>query len=235
MTWVRRRHDHTFWRFLKRTIAAQSHLIGCLAAIAGCIALVHASAKYQSSSHFFACLVFGVTSILVFATSAAYHFLNDGYILTPRAAQWLEDLDHFAIYLFIAGSYTPFLINVVRPPWNHILMVVIWGTGILGILYTHFKPRLPKWAQHRFVYTGIFLVMGWGLLIRLEEIINNLSWFNIFLLVAGGASYSLGAVIYALKRPRLFVGVFGFHELWHIMVMLGFGFHYFLIFNFYRS
>jgi hemolysin III len=76
--------------------------------------------------------------------------------------------------------------------------------------------------------------MGWTLVIRLQEAVEHLGARGIFLLVAGGISYTLGAVIYALKRPNFFNGVFEFHEIWHVMEMIGFGFHYFLILNFYR-
>lgn len=230
---VQRRPDHSMKMFFRRTIAAQSHLIGCAAAFAGLIVLLQMAVRNPEPRHFWACLLFGVTAVIVFATSALYHFLHDGYMISARLTKWLEDLDHFAIYLFIAGTYTPFLINAVSPPWDTILLFVVWGTGITGIVYTHFKARLPLWAQHRFVYTGIFLLMGWALIVRIDEVFRHLSRQGVVLLMGGAVAYTIGAVIYATQRPRLYAGVFGFHELWHLMVMVGFGFHYFLILNFY--
>jgi hemolysin III len=161
--------------------------------------------------------------------------MGDGFQISKKLERRMEDFDHFAIFLFIAGTYTPFILNVIDPPWNSILLTVIWTVGAAGIVYTHLRPKLPKWAQHRMVYTGIFVLMGWTLVIRLGEALNHLSASGAFLLVAGGLSYTIGAVIYALKRPNLIPGVFGFHELWHVMVLAGYGFHYFLILNFYRG
>jgi hemolysin III len=220
--------------YWKRTIAAQLHLIGCIAAMLGLVVLLHYTIAHNDRDQILASLAFGIPGILVFGASALYHFLSDGSLISARLDKWLEDLDHFAIYLFIAGSYTPVLMNTVAQPWRAIMLIGVWAVAISGILYTHFKPRLPLWAQHRFVYTSIFVLMGWLLLIRLAEVFHNLSGLGIFLLAGGGLAYTIGAVIYATKRPRLFADVFGFHELWHIMVMIGFGFHYFLILDFYK-
>ncbi len=218
----------------KKTIAAQIHFVSCLMAIAGCGVLAYLS--YQHSPlDFIACLVFGVTSVLVFAASTVYHTLSDGFQITPEFRKWLKNIDHFSIYFFIAGSYTVFLINAVSRPWSIILLVAVWAIAIFGVLYTHYKTRLPRWAQHRFVYTSIFLIMGWLIIIRLQEMANNLSSTALCLLISGGLSYSIGAIIYATKRPRLFENIFGFHELWHIMVTLGYGFHYFAVLSFYRN
>jgi predicted membrane channel-forming protein YqfA (hemolysin III family) len=86
----------------------------------------------------------------------------------------MEKLDQWAIYLFIAGTYTPFLINVVASPWREILMISIWTMALVGILYTAFRHKFPKWAQSRIIYTSVFLMMGWTLLLRLGEIIEKL-------------------------------------------------------------
>ncbi len=105
----------------------------------------------------------------------------------------------------------------------------------LAFIASQYSARLPQWARHRFFYTGIFLLMGWLLLIRIGEIFNNLSWSSLALLGAGALSYSVGALIYACKRPNIWKGVFGFHELWHVMVVFGYTFHYLLVLNFYRA
>jgi hemolysin III len=146
----------------------------------------------------------------------------------------MDDLDHFAIYLFIAGTYTPFILNAISPPWNRALLYLVWSVAIGGIVYTHFRPKLPPWLRHRYVNTAIFVLMGWLLVVRLGEALSNISERQTAFLFAGAASYTLGAVIYALKRPNPYVGVFGYHEIWHVMVLLGFGFHYFMILDFYH-
>lgn len=220
--------------FLKRTISAQLHLVGLIAATIGLMVLLHFARLKLQDNHFWACLAFGLTSILVFAASTVYHFLTEGFIISNGLSKIMEDLDHTAIFLFIAGTYTPFILNVIDSPWDKILLILIWTVGVSGIFYVHFKTQLPLWAQHRFVYTGLFVLMGWTAVIRLGEAFQNLSHSGSLLLIAGGLSYTIGAVIYAFKWPDPFKDIFGFHEIWHIMVILGYSFHYFMILNFYR-
>jgi hemolysin III len=229
---VRLKSDHTFPLLLKRTVSAQLHLLGSVLMILGSLYLLPL-ARAAGSLHYWACFSFLVSGTLVFSTSAIYHFLGDGFELSPRMFRLLENLDHFGIYLFIAGTYSPFILGTISSSWRIPLLITIWVIAIVGILYTWSKPRLPKILQHRAVYTFMFVLMGWTIVIRLGEVLSALSWGKLFLLVAGGMSYSLGAVVYATRRPRLFEGFFGYHELWHALVLLGAGFHYFLIFSFY--
>lgn len=177
--------------------------------------------------------MYSVSAILVFWISTLYHFLDDGFDISEKMRNWFENLDHFSIYLFIAGTYTPFLINVVAEPWKTRILILIWSIAFVGICYTHFRSRLPLWAQKRWVYTGIFVLMGWTLGLRVGEIIDKLSSLEVSFLLMGGFCYTVGALIYALKKPDLFPGFFGFHELWHVAVLLGALFHYFLIYQFY--
>ncbi|MEO5666795.1 MAG: hemolysin III family protein [Bdellovibrionota bacterium] len=230
---IKKRDDHTTARFLKRTVSAQLHLLTAFAAIFGLFFLAP-RAEHAGPLHFWGTIVFGITAIMVFGISATYHFLHDGCEITPDLTEFMEKLDQWAIYLFIAGTYTPFLINVVASPWKEILMIGIWTMAITGILYTAFRHRFPQWAQSRFIYTSVFLVMGWALFIRIGEIFDKLPATPTNLLLAGAAAYSVGAVVYITKRPRLFVGFFGFHELWHVFVTVGFLCHFAMIASFYR-
>lgn len=230
---IKRRSDHTRLLFLKRTVSAQLHLFTAFAAIFGLFFLAQKT-QVLGAFHFWGSIVFGLTAILVFGVSATYHFLHDGCEITPQLTEFMEKLDQWAIYLFIAGTYTPFLINVVASPWKETLMVMIWSMALAGILYTAFRHKFPKWAQSRFIYTSVFLVMGWALFIRIGEIFDKLPATPTNLLIAGAAAYSVGAVVYITKRPRLFEGFFGFHELWHVFVTVGFVCHYAMIWSFYN-
>jgi hemolysin III len=183
--------------------------------------------------HFWACLAFLVTGFLVFFASAVYHFLSDGYESSPRLELLLDNLDHSAIYLFIAGTYTPFILNAAAPPWRLPLIIAVWCIAFFGIAYTLVKPRLPQLLQSRAVYTSLFVLMGCFMAVRLNDVVTHLHRSQIYLLIAGGLAYILGAVGYATKRPRLLVGFFGFHELWHVMVLLGATLHYLMIFSIY--
>jgi hemolysin III len=234
MTWITRHHETSKLAFFKRTISAQLHAIGLVAAIVGLFVLLHFVSKTGRSLDFWAALIFGITGIGVFAVSTSYHFMHDGFAISQKAEELMEKLDHTAIFLFIAGTYTPFLVNAIAPPWQTPLMILIWSLCILGLLYTQFKSAFPRWAQHRHFNTALFLLMGWTLLVRGSEAMTRIGTKGILLLGAGAVSYTVGALIYAFKRPRLFAGSFGYHELWHVMVMMGFTFHYLMILGFYR-
>jgi hemolysin III len=229
---IKKHPDHTLARFMRRTVAAQLHLITAFAAILGLFYLVP-RAEASGPWHLWSSVIFGVTAILVFGISATYHFLHDGCHITPALTEFMEKLDQWAIYLFIAGTYTPFLINIVASPWKEILMISIWVMALAGILYTAFRHRFPKWAQSRVIYTSVFLLMGWTLFVRIGEISEKMPPTPRDLLLAGAAAYSIGAIVYITKRPRLFEGLFGFHELWHVFVTVGFLCHYAMVLSFY--
>jgi hemolysin III len=229
---ISRRDDHSVKTFLKRTVAAQTHMWTAMAAVLGLLVLTPVAYK-SGPWHFWGTAVFGVTAVLVFSISALYHFLHDGYQISDVLANRFEMLDQWSIYLFIAGTYTPFLINAVKSPWKEILMVSVWSMAIIGIAYTALRSRLPEWAQSRAVYTAMFVLMGWTLLIRVGEIYSNLSALAMTFFVAGSLAYSVGAIVYATQKPKLIVGFFGFHELWHVFVTLGFVFHFAMIGSFY--
>lgn len=230
---VSRRIDHCPYSFFRRTIAAQIHGLALLLVLAGMVVLLPA-ARAEGAAHFWACLVFLVTGSLLFLTSSVYHFLHDGYEISSRLELLLEDLDHYCIYLFIAGTYTPFLINAVESPWREYLLVAVWIIAVLGIVYTKIKPSLYPVLRSRAVYTGLFLLMGWLLVVRMGEILARLSALQLGLMAGGVLSYSLGVVCYVTRRPVLAAGVFGYHELWHLTVLLGAALHFFFIRSFYR-
>jgi hemolysin III len=232
---IQRRLDDSRRLFFKRTIAAQIHLLGVFAAIAGLSYLLYVTWNNQAQVEFWACLTFGATAILVFSVSTLYHFLHDGFQISPKLEALFEDLDHFSIYLFIAGTYTPVLLRTLSDRWQLIMIIAIWSIAVIGILYTRFKSKLPVWAQSRFFSTSLFLLMGWVLLVKVGTIVDHLTGFGLFMLLAGAGAYSVGAVIYALKKPNLIPGWVGFHELWHMMVVIGFTLHYILVLDFFQA
>ncbi|MCM2281871.1 MAG: hemolysin III family protein [Bdellovibrionaceae bacterium] len=225
--------DHSIKTFLARTVSAQLHLVGCIAAVAGVVVLLHFASLKSDPTHWWACAIFGSTSILVFAASTVCHFMSDGFQISKELDRRLADLDQIAIFLFIAGTYTPVIVNLISAPWNRILLVLIWSIGIAGILYTLFCSKFAIWAQHRFVRTAIYVLMGWVLIVRIGEAFEHLTSRTAFFLIAGGLCYTAGAVVYAIKRPNPFGNIFGYHEIWHVMVLLGYAFHYLMILGFY--
>lgn len=230
---VRRRADHSTTLFLQRTIAAQIHGLAFLLVCLG-MALLLPKAAIAGEEHFWACLIFLVTGLLLFLTSSLYHLLHDGFHISSGLENLFEDLDHYCIYLFIAGTYTPVLMNAVEDPWRTYLLIAIWVIAICGIIYTKLKPILFPALRSRGVYTTLFVVMGLLIVVRAEEIFTRLTPMQLTLACGGVAAYWLGAIGYATRLPVLFTGVFGYHELWHLMVLLGGTFHFLLICSFYN-
>lgn len=232
MAYVSLRSDHSRALFFKRTISAQIHFVAAILVLVATACLLPRVVPFGFWD-LCSVLVFGLSGFLVFGSSAGYHFLIDGFDVSDRLASFLQTIDHTAIFIFIAGSYTPFLLRVEEETWKIPLLCMVWGVAIVGALYTAFRRKLPQWAQHRIVRTSLYLLMGWIAVFRLREVSSHLSSHNFMYLVGGGVAYSLGAVVYATKWPRLIPGVFGFHELWHLFVVAGGALHFCLIFGLY--
>lgn len=213
---------------MRRTVAAQIHFIGAiLFAIASWFVIQEA--RPLGAEAVLTTQVFAITGLCVLWTSTIYHFLSNGFHLENKAELFFENLDHFSIYLFIAGTYTPFFFFVVQSEWRDYLLWIVWSIAAVGIIYTQLKPSLPKILQGRVVGVSFFVLMGWTFVIRGGEILTGLSTLQFLLLLAGGLSYTIGAVVYARKRPDPWPGHFGYHEIWHILVLGGFGFHWALV------
>jgi hemolysin III len=156
----------------------------------------------------------------MFSASATYHLVQAG----PKVLLWLRKLDHSAIYLLIAGTYTPICLYYFSGFWRMGLLIVIWALAFLGIAVKLLIIRAPRW-----VTAGVYLVMGWLALAGMGEILRSLPAGALIWLLLGGLFFTGGAVIYILKKPDLFPGVFGFHEVWHIFVILGALSHFVLV------
>jgi len=156
--------------------------------------------------------IYGITLIMMFSFSALYHLLDAG----PRVTLLLRKLDHSAIYLLIAGTYTPICLHYFTGFWRFGFLAVIWSLALLGILVKLVVINAPRWLT-----AGLYLLMGWLALAGLGEILSNIPPGALTWLMLGGLFYTFGAVIYILKKPDPFPGVFGFHEIWHIFVILG--------------
>lgn len=231
---VRKHDDHSFRLFLLRTVSAQLHLLGLFIAIAIFAVLLYlVISKSPTVTHILACCIFGLTGVSVFASSSLYHFMADGFQISDKANSWLNTYDHFSIYFFIAGTYTAFIVNAIEPPWDNYLLVTVWTLALIGMAYTILKSRLPKPLQSRYLSTALFVALGWTLSIRISEAWAAIDFTSRFFLTAGGLAYTLGAVVYATKRPDPFPNRFGYHEIWHVAVLIGFAMHASLILRFY--
>lgn len=204
-------------RLFKEPVNALTHLAGAVIAAAATVVLVVLA--WDDPLAVFAFLVFGVSSVVLFSASTLLHSVRAG----PRGERHLRRLDHGAIYVLIAGSYTPVALVALgstRPGLGWWLFGIVWLLAGLGLLFKILWLGAPRWFS-----TALYLAMGWLVVLAIGPVAAALGSSNLTWLIIGGAFYSVGAVIYATKRPVLLPGVFGFHELWHLFVLAGWACH----------
>ena len=160
--------------------------------------------------------VFFASSLLLFGNSALYHRFN----WSPKVKVTLKRIDHANIFLLIAGSYTPITWLALPQEKAILLMSIIWGSALLGICFRVFWLHAPRW-----LYVAIYIAMGWGAFVYVIDFMNANAPMMI-LILAGGLCYTVGALVYALKKPNPFPGKFGFHEIFHTLTVLAFMCHW---------
>jgi len=187
-----------------------THGIGLALSVVGMIALVVLSVMRGDAWHIAGCTTFGFTLVLLYAASTLYHTFH-----TPRLKRILKILDHAAIYLLIAGTYTPFTLVNLRGFWGWTLFSLVWGLSVFGILW-----KLVHVERFQIVSTLVYLAMGWVVLIAIKPVMSSVPSWGIVWLVAGGLFYTVGVVFFALNRLRYN------HAIWHVFVMAGSICHY---------
>jgi len=179
---------------------------------AGIVLLIIAdgpAAKWSSA-------VFVLSSMLLFGNSALYHRFN----WKPLTRIILKRIDHANIFLLIAGSYTPITVLALPPEKSTLLLTIVWSGAILGIAFRVFWIHAPRW-----LYVPLYLLLGYGALIFIADFFTANATMMTLILV-GGLCYTVGAVIYALKKPNPIPGVFGFHEIFHTLTVVAFLCHF---------
>lgn len=229
--YIRVRPGDSLAHFLKRTIAAQLHLLASIFWIFALLILARQTAQY-TIWHYVTAMCFGLCSILLFASSALQHFLDDGFHISKKILVLFENLDKIAIYLLIASTYTAVMYNALGEPTRTYILVLVWSLALLGCLYTVFIERLPRWAQSRFIVTGNYLLLGWTSLLCIDELLQNMTDVQFRTVLLGGGFYSVGAASFAFKWPNP-TKHFGYHEIWHSAVILGSVMFYLLVMSFY--
>ena len=208
-------------RKLREPVNGLTHLVAAFVAILGLVALAYLArdnlGKLTSLS------IYGTTLVLMFSASTLYHLINAG----PRVSLTLQKFDHAAIYLLIAGTYTPICLHFLTGFWRSGFLAVIWAFALIGVAVKLIVIKAPRWLT-----AGVYLLMGWLSILAVGEITSRIPTDAIVGLLVGGMFFTVGAVVYILKRPNLIPGVFGFHELWHIFVILGAFSHYAVILAF---
>jgi hemolysin III len=194
-----------------------THLAAAIAAAVGLVILIYLAR--HSTIKLVALSVYGLSLVLMFSASTAYHLINTG----PKIMLFLRKLDHSAIYLLIAGTYTPICLHYFTGMWRWAPLAVIWSLAIIGIVVKLFVIGAPRW-----VTTGVYLMMGWLGVVAVREVLVSIPTGALVWLLLCGLFFTGGAVVYILKKPDPVPGVFGFHEIWHIFVILG-AFSHFIV------
>lgn len=191
-----------------------SHGIGLLGAIVAAVVLVLDAVRHSDRAGLVGAAVFSTTMVLVYLTSTLYHAVPEN-----RAKSFFRTLDHGAIYLLIAGTYTPFALSVLRSTWSLTMLGLEWGLAIAGVLLNSFwglrYPRLSTW---------LYLAMGWLVLIAVNPLSLKMPVAGLWWLLAGGISYTAGVVFYEAKSIHYS------HFIWHLFVMAGTVCHFCAVF-----
>jgi hemolysin III len=200
---------------LREPVNSLTHWAGAALALVGLIALLIVG--WDTPAKVISLTVYGLSLIAMFSASATYHMVQ----VKDRALEIFRKIDHSAIYLLIAGTYTPFCVNAFEGFWKWGLLAIIWSLAVIGIVVKVFYIRAPRWLN-----AGIYLVMGWLAVSASGQMLSALPAWVLGWMIAGGVIYTLGAVVYITKIFNFKPGVFGFHEMWHIFVLLAAAAHF---------
>ena len=204
-----------FQRYISGEEIASSitHGIGIILAVAGLGVLIAFASAHGNARHIVSVSIFGVTMILLYTASTVYHSAR-----SPRARAVLQVFDHCAIFLLIAGTYTPFTLVSLHGIWGWSLFGVIWGLALLGIIF-----ELTPFRRYRVVSLVLYLGMGWTLLAAVKPLLAGVAPGGLILLLAGGLAYTLGVGFYLSRKIRYH------HAIWHLFVLAGSSLHFFAI------
>lgn len=193
---------------------AISHGIGFLLAVASLPILVLQAVQHGGVGDVVGASVFSATMIALYLVSALYHALPPG-----TAKRWFNRLDHCAIYVFIAGSYTPFVLGVLHGGWGWSLFGIVWALAALGVL-----AKLMNRLEHPLWSTALYVAMGWVAVIAVVPLLQRLPGAGLAWLVAGGLAYTAGALVFLLDNRVRYA-----HFVWHLFVMAGSGCHFWAV------
>jgi hemolysin III len=200
-------------RRLKPRLRGWIHLVTAPLALAASIVLVAVAEPVAGKV---AAAIFGLSALMLFGTSAVYHVGN----WSPRVAAVLRRLDHANIFLIIAGTYTPLAVALLDHDSAVTMLWIVWGGAIAGLLTRVLWMNAPRWF-----YVPVYVALGWVAVAYIDQFWVNGSPAIVWLVVAGGLAYTLGAVVYGTKFPNPSPRWFGFHEIFHALTVVGFTCH----------
>ncbi|MFG1785823.1 hemolysin III family protein [Rhodococcus oryzae] len=193
------------------------HLWAFVVAVIACAVLVAVAAQ-ESGRAAVATAIYSVTVCGVFGVSATYHRVHWA---TTRGRIWMKRADHSMIFLFIAGSYTPFALLALPPETGRTLLAVVWAGALAGVALKMLWPTAPRW-----VGVPLYLILGWAIVPVAGQLVDEVGWLPLILLAVGGVLYSVGAILYATKWPNPWPDTFGHHEFFHAGTVIAALCHY---------
>jgi len=193
-------------------ISGLTHFIGIILSVIGTIALLTRNDEPFTAYHTASFFIFGFSMTLLYTISTLYHWLP----LSEKNLIIVRKIDHIMIFVFIAASYTPVCLITLRESWGWVIFYIVWVLTLAGFFLKLFWIKAP-----RFLYTSIYLLMGWIIIAAILPLSKVMPAQGLLWLALGGVFYSAGAVIYAIKKPDPLPNVFGFHEIFHLFIMAG--------------
>ena len=207
------RHEGVRYSIGEEIAHSVTHGLGIVASIVGLAVLVGFAAKWGEVWHVVGCSIFGATLIFAYTASTLYHSIPH-----DKAKRVLRTLDHSAIFLLIAGTYTPFALVNLRGPWGWSILAVVWSLAIVGIAL-EFTPL----RDVRAIPIVLYLALGWLIVIAIKPMIASVAPTGLALVAAGGLVYTAGMIFYGLRKMPYH------HAVWHVFVMVGSTFHFFAV------
>jgi hemolysin III len=199
--------------YIREPINGLTHLAGAILSFIGLLAMViKASVVTSSTVAIASAIAFGVSMILLYSASATYHMV----IAKDKVIAFLRRLDHSMIFVLIAGSYTPFCLVSLNGVTGWVIFSIVTVVAVCGVIFKMVWFNCPRWLS-----TVLYIAMGWIIVLAFSPLSEAMSFNGVFLLLLGGIFYTVGGIIYAVKPKFLEFKYMGFHEIFHIFIMMG--------------
>lgn len=206
----------------KEITSALTHLGGAIFGLIGLILLVRMAVKSSSLLALASFLIFGLSMIFLYSTSCAYHFIDSS---KKKAKVIMRKLDHIMIFVLISGTYTPVCLLILNKDIGYKLLALVWSITLIGAFIKIFWITAPRWVS-----AGLYLGMGWLSILVFMPLVKSMAAGGILWLCLGGILYTIGGIIYGLKKPNPDKPWFGFHELFHLFVLAGSFCHFMMMY-----
>ena len=210
-------------KYLKDPMSGLTHSIGAILSIVALVLLILKAVNPVDPWKIVSFSIFGTGLFLLYTASTLYHWIP----VSDRAESILKRFDHIMIYVLIASTYTPICLIPLRGPWGWSLFGIVWGLAVFGILWKLFQFKFSNWFS-----TVYYVFMGWLCIIAIWPLFTHLQMGALIWLFIGGIFYSVGVVFYTLDRRKSPLKGFGFHEIWHILVMAGSFSHFWVMYKY---